>query len=91
VLDQICRGERGAADQAAKKLIQRKIQVVRIQTHPRREDPNLKIARQLIFLIAEENPNVAKPVCIMQEIPVGLLYSILLDKMKKLTGLPEGN
>jgi len=91
VLDQICRGERGAADQAARKLIQRKIQVVRIQTHPRREDPNLKMARQLIFLIAEEKPNVAKPVCIVQEIPVGLLYSILLDKMKKLTGLPEGN
>ena len=25
-----------------------------------------------------------------EEIPVGHLYSMLLDKMKKLTGLPEG-
>ncbi len=89
-LDEICRGERGVADQAAKKLIQKKIQVVRIQTHPRRENPNLKMPRQLIFLIAEEKSNVVRPVCIVQEIPVGLLYSILLDKMKKLTGLPEG-
>lgn len=93
VLDQISHGERGVADQEAKKLIQKKIQVVRIQTHPRREDPNanLKIARQLIFLMAEEKSNILRPICIFQEIPVGHLYSILLDKMKKLTGLPEGN
>ena len=90
VLDQICRGGRGIADQAAKKLIQKKIQVVRIQTHPRRESPNLKMPRQLIFLIAEEKSNVTRAVCIVLEIPVGLLYSILVDKMKKLTGLPEG-
>jgi len=90
VLDEICRGERGVADQAAKKLIQKKIQVVRIQTHPRRERPTLKMPRQLIFLIGEEKSNVTRPVCIVLEIPVGLLYSILLDKMKKRTGLPEG-
>src|SRR5260370_5432897 len=89
-LDEICRGERGVADQAAKKLIQKKIQVVRIQTHPRRENPNLKMPRQLIFLIAEKKSNVVKPACIVPEIPGGLLYSIVLDKMKKLTSLPGG-
>lgn len=91
VLDEICRGERGAADQAAKRLIQKKIQVVRIQTQPRRENPRLKLPRHLIFLIAEENPNIARPISMALEIPIGHLYSILLDKMKKLTGLPEGD
>jgi DNA-binding transcriptional MerR regulator len=91
VLDEICRGDRGIADQAAKKLIQKKIRVVRIQTQPRRENPNVKMPRYLIFLIAEEKSNIARPISIVLKIPVGHLYLVLVDKLKKLTGLPEGD
>jgi len=91
VLDGICQAKSARADQAAKRLRGRGVQTVRIQTQPRGMlRGGLKIARHLVFLITQEKPNVLRPVAIALEIPVGYLYSMLLDKMKKLTGLPEG-
>jgi hypothetical protein len=90
VLDAICQAKTARADQAAKRLIERKIQTVRVQTVPR-QSPRLKMPRPLVFLITQENPNVAGlAVAIVLKVPVGLLYWDLVDKMKRLTGLPEG-
>ncbi len=90
VLDGICQAKSGRADQAAKRLIEKKVQIVRVQTQPRRTDRGLKLPRHLVFLIAQEKPNVVRSTAIALEVSVGYLYSILLDKMKRLTGLPEG-
>jgi hypothetical protein len=90
VLDGICQAKSVRADQAAKRLIEKKIQTVRVQTEPRRMSPGLKLARHLVFLITQEKPNVVRPVAIALEVPVGHLYWDLVDKMKRLTGLPEG-
>jgi hypothetical protein len=46
--------------------------------------PNLTV-----ILITKEDPRAARYLTTELEMPVGHLYSILLDKMKKLTGLPE--
>lgn len=91
VLDEICGTKNGGAAQAAKRLIERKVEIVRVQTQPKRRDRGLTLPRHLVFLIAQEKPNVVRPMAIALEIPVGHLYSILLEKMKGLTGLPEGD
>jgi DNA-binding transcriptional MerR regulator len=90
VVDEICQAKNSRADQAAKRLIEKKIQVVRVQTQPRRENPNVKMPRHMVFLTTEEKPNVLRATAIALDVPVGHLYSILLDKMKRLTGLPQG-
>jgi len=90
VLDEISQKKAGA-NQAAEMLLGKKIQVVRIQVQPRRMHRGVKMPRYLVFPITEEKSNVVRPVSIALEIPVGHLYSMLLDKMKKLTGIPEGN
>jgi DNA-binding transcriptional MerR regulator len=89
VLDGVCQAKSARADQAAKRLIEKKIQSVRVQIEPR-ESPRLKMPDLRVFLITQENPNVLRPVALVLEVPVGLLYWALVDKMKRLTGLPEG-
>ena len=90
VLDGICQAKSVRADQAAKRLMEKKIQTVRVQTQPKQISPGVKLARQLVCLITQEKPNIARPVAIVLEVPVGHLYWDLVDKMKRLTGLPQG-
>jgi len=90
VLDEIYQAKNARADQAAKRLNEKKVQTVLVQTQPRRTDRGLKLPRHLVFLIAQEKSNVTRPVAIALEVPFAYLYSILLDKMKRLTGLPDG-
>jgi hypothetical protein len=89
VLDQICKAKNARADQAAKRLIERKIQTVRVQIQPR-ISPGLKMPSTSVFLITQEKPNVLRPVAMQLEVPVGLLRWDLVDRMKRLTGLPGG-
>src|SRR5690349_11189515 len=89
ILNQVCAPAKRIANEAAKKLIGRKTQVVRVRAQPRRMHRGLKLPRYSVQLIAEEKPNVVRSASIELEIPVGYLYSILLGKMKNLTGLPE--
>lgn len=94
ILDQICASANGIAGEAGKKLVGRKTQVVRVRTIPREMDRGrrrLKKPEQLVNLITVEDPRATRYVAIELEIPVGQFYSILLDKMKKFAGLPEGN
>lgn len=94
ILGQICEPAKGDANEAAKRLVGRKIQKVRVLMRPRglhsggrqTKKPNYAVA-----LIATEDPRVERSLTTELEIPVGFFYSVLLDKMKKLTGLPEGN
>lgn len=94
ILDQICEPAKGIASEAAKRLVGRKIEKVRVFMAPRGlhsggrqpKKPNHRVS-----LITTEDPRVEKSLTTELEMPVGLFYSILLDKMKKLTGLPEGN
>ena len=91
VLDQICETKSAGADQAAKRLMLRKIQIVRILTRPRRMDPRFKTPRYDVSLVTEEKLKFWKAgMALKMEIPVGHFYSMLLDKMQKLSGLPEG-
>lgn len=90
VLDEICHAKNGGAIQAAKRLIEKKIQTVRIETQPRRMYPRLKLPRYMVYLVAQEKPHVVRSAAIALEVHVGHLYSMLLEKMKRLTGLPEG-
>jgi DNA-binding transcriptional MerR regulator len=90
VLDQICRPTKGVASAAAKKLVEQHIETVRVRTVPRRMHRGLKLPRYLVQLITQEKRNVVSGVSIELAIDVGHLYSILLAKMKRLTGLPEG-
>lgn len=91
VLDQICKPTKGAASEAAKKLVKRNIQTLVIGYRPGVNEPRLKIPpSRLVELIAEESPNVSRNVSMELRIHVGFLYSPLIDKMKRLTGLPEG-
>ncbi len=90
VLDKICQAKNARAEQAAKRLIERKIETVRVQTQPR-INPGLKMRSTLVFLITQEKPNVVRPIALALEVPVGHLYWFVLDKMKRRTGLPEGN
>jgi len=62
---------------------------VRILTRPRRMDPRFKVPRYDVQLITEEKLEKAA-MALKVQIPVGHFYSMLRDKMKKLTGLPEG-
>ena len=89
VLDQICETKSAGADQAAKRLMLRKTPIVSIRTQPRRMDPRFKRARYDVRLITEGELEKAG-IALEMKIPVGHFYSMLLDKMKKLTGLPEG-
>jgi hypothetical protein len=89
VLDGICQAKRARADQAAKRLIEKKIQRVRVQIESR-ESPRLKMPTLRVYLITQENPNVLRPVAMELEVPVGHLYWFVLHKMKRLTGLPQG-
>jgi hypothetical protein len=52
-------------------------------------DPRFKRSRYDVRLITEGEPEKAG-IALEMKIPVGHFYSMLLDKMKKLTGLPEG-
>lgn len=94
ILDQICAPAKGIASDAARKLVGRKIQKVRVQMEPRGlhsggrqpKKPNHRVS-----LITTEDARAARYLTTELEMPVGFLYSILLDRMQKLTGLPEGN
>jgi len=90
ILGQICGLAKGNASAAAKTLIQRKIQVVRVRTEPRRTPKKVKTVRYSVQLITQENPNVARFVCVVLEIPVGFYHFDVLGKMKSRTGLPGG-
>jgi hypothetical protein len=89
VVDGVCQAKNAPAEQAAKSLIEKKIQTVRVQTEPR-TNPRLRMPVLRVFLITQEKPNVLRPVAIQLEVPVGLLYWDLVNKMKRLTGLPQG-
>lgn len=94
ILGQICAPAKGIASEAARKLVERKIQTVRVQMEPRGlhsggrqpKKPNHKV-----FLVTTEDPRATRYLTTELQIPVGFLYSVLVDKMKKLMGLPEGN
>jgi len=94
ILDQICAPAKGIASEPAKKLVGQKTQFVRVQMAPREMDSGRQRPKkpgQLVHLIIKEDPQKGRYLTTELEIPVGFFYSILLDKMKSLTGLPEGN
>ena len=84
VLNEVCKPASGVATAAGKKLVEQEIQIVRIQSEPRRMSPGLKMPRQFVHLIVEENPNMTRGISIKLDIPVGHFYSMLLDKMRNL-------
>lgn len=98
ILDQICKPAKGIASETGKRLVERKIQKARVRMEPRglhsgsRKPNKPDLTPDLaVFLITTEDPRKMRLVMTELEIPIGLYYSVLLDKMKKGTGLPEGD
>ena len=87
ILDGIYQAKSARADQAAKRLMEKKIETVLVQTQRGWTDPKLKLPRHLVFLIIQEKPNVARPIAVAMRVPVGQLYWDLVDRMRRLTGL----
>jgi MerR HTH family regulatory protein len=90
VLNGICAPSKGAANEAAKKLMKRNTLTLKLRFTPRRTHPGLKVPRLLVQLITEDKLNVATGSAVDMGIHVGILFGNLIEEMKKLTGLPEG-
>jgi len=89
ILKQICASAKGIASEAAKRLIARKTDFLRVRTEPRRMHPGLKVPRQSVRLVPPEKPS-GKPLGIELEIPVGPFYGSLLEKMFTVSELRRG-
>jgi hypothetical protein len=89
VLDGICAPAKGIAAEAAKKLRKRSIQILQLHFIPKRLDPRLKLPWLRVEQLTEYKPDIGGGP-IKMSVQIGHLYMNLVEKMQKLTGLPEG-
>jgi len=89
VLDDVCRPAKGTAAEAAKRIRNRSIRILELNFIPKRLNPKLKVPWLQVELATERKSTIGdSPIRIT--VDVGDLYTNLIERMKKLAGLPEG-